>query len=138
MQTPKEIQDFLDKAFPHNTLAVEHIGQRAATVRKGVQSKDTRPGNTISGPTMMAVADAAIYIAILGELGGGTQSVTTQLAINFLRRPKGEKDIVAKAKLVKLGRSLIVGQAELYTEGEKEMVALATATYTTPNKEPGS
>ena len=126
-----KIQKFLDDEFPQNNLVVEHTGGESSIVRKKVKSSDHRPGNTVSGPTMMTLADAAIYVAILGETGN-YGAVTIQLTINFLRKPDGYKDLIARCKLLKTGKTLVVGQVELYSEGKEEMVAQATASYTLP------
>ncbi len=132
MQTlVEDVQKFLDKEFPHNSLVIDALGSRSSLVRKKVKATDMRPGKTISGPAMMSLADAAVYVAILAEKIP-SHAVTTQLAINFLSKPDGEKDLTAKCRLVKVGKSVIVGQVEIYSDGNDEMVALATASYSLP------
>ncbi|MGB5542692.1 MAG: PaaI family thioesterase, partial [Gammaproteobacteria bacterium] len=84
------------------------------------------------GPVLMGVADAAIYVAILGELGLVALAVTTNLNINFLRKPSAERDILGKCKLIKLGRRLAIGEVLLYSEGDEEPVAHAVGTYSIP------
>jgi acyl-coenzyme A thioesterase PaaI-like protein len=90
-----------------------------------------RPGGTISGAAMFAVCDAALFVAILGEVGRVANAVTTSASINFLRRPE-PADLIGKARLIKLGKRLAVGEVALYSEGESEMVAHATGTYSIP------
>ncbi|KAG1665700.1 Cysteine--tRNA ligase [Nymphon striatum] len=85
-------------------------GNRTATVRHKVGFEELRPGGTVSGPAMMAVADVALYVTILGEIGLVALAVTTNLTINFLRKPSPEKDIVAKCSLIKVGKTLVVGE----------------------------
>jgi acyl-coenzyme A thioesterase PaaI-like protein len=81
---------------------------------------------------LMTVADVALYVAILGEIGIVPLTVTTSLTINFLRKPSADKDIVGICKLIKVGRSLAVGEVALYSEGVEGMVAHAVGTYSIP------
>jgi acyl-coenzyme A thioesterase PaaI-like protein len=94
--------------------------------------KHLRPGGTISGPTMFGVCDAALFVAILSEIGPVAHAVTTSASINFLRKP-APADLIARTRLLKLGKRLAVGEVALYSEGESEMVAHTTATYSLPN-----
>jgi acyl-coenzyme A thioesterase PaaI-like protein len=82
----------------------------------------------------MTVADVALYVTILGEIGLVPLTVTTNLNINFLRKPSPENDIIGKCKLIKIGRSLAVGEVFLYSEGDKDPVAHAIGTYSIPPK----
>ena len=129
----EEIQKFMDREFPNSGVVVEKLGNKGAVLRKKVNAKDHRPGQTISGPTMMAVADAALYIAIFGELET-YEAVTSQFSINFLSRPDGQKDLVCVCELIKMGKSLIVGNVAIYSEGVAAMVAHASGTYSIPKK----
>jgi len=90
-----------------------------------------RPGGTIGGPMLMALADIAVYGAVMAALGPVEQAVTTSLTINFLRLPP-PADIVAHARLIKIGRRLAVGTVELFSAEETEMVAHVSATYSIP------
>ena len=99
-----------------------------------VDQDDLRPGQTISGPTLMLVADLALYIAILGHVGIVAMAVTTNMNINFLRKPHGKQDIRAICNLIKIGKTLIVGEVWLYSVGVEEPVAHVTATYAIPQK----
>ena len=90
-----------------------------------------RPGGTISGPTMMALADVALYVAVLAAIGPVPLAVTINLNINFLRKP-GRCELTAEARLLKLGKRLATGEVTLRCEGEKEAVAHVTATYSIP------
>ena len=96
--------------------------------------KQLRPGGTVSGPVLMSIADIAIYIAILGEIGIVPLAVTTSLTINFLRRPSADRSIVAECSLIKVGRALIVGEVSLYSKGSEDMVAHVVGTYSIPPK----
>ena len=100
-------------------------------IRRKFNEKSLRPGGTISGPTMMGLTDFAIYVAILASVGPVPLAVTTNLNINFLRKP-AQRDLIAAARLIKLGKRLAVGEVEIYSDGEDEMVAHATSTYSIP------
>ena len=132
MATKAEIVAFLAKEFPQTRCTVEAVGERAATVKHQVGVNELRPGGTVAGPVLMAVADVALYVAILGEIGIVPLTVTTNLSINFLRKPGADRDIVGVCKLMKLGRSLAVGEVALYSEGSDEMVAHVVGTYSIP------
>ena len=132
MPTKAEITEFLRAEFPQSKVTVVAVGNASATVRHRVGVDELRPGGTVSGPVLMTVADVALYVAILGEIGIVPLTVTTSLSINFLRKPSSAKDIVGVCKLIKLGRSLAVGEVTLYSEGNEEAVAHAVGTYSIP------
>jgi len=132
MPTHADISAFLATEFPQNKCTVEAVGNASATVRHPVGFAELRPGGTVSGPVMMAVVDVALYVAILGEIGIVPLTVTTSLNINFLRKPSAERAIIGVCKLLKLGKSLAVGEVSLYSEGIAEPVAHAVGTYSIP------
>ncbi len=132
--TVEQLATFLKTEFPQNTTIVLAAGDMGATVKVKIGFKDLRPGNTISGPTMMALADVALYVAILAEIGIVPLAVTTSLSFNFLRKPKAGCDLVGVCKLIKLGRTLAVGDINLYSEGDADPVAHAVGTYAIPRK----
>jgi acyl-coenzyme A thioesterase PaaI-like protein len=132
MATKAEIVEFLATEFPQTRCTVEAVGGRAATIKHHVGLNELRPGGTVAGPVLMAVADVALYVAILGEIGIVPLTVTTNLSINFLRKPSADRDIVGVCKLMKLGRSLAVGEVALYSEGSDEIVAHVVGTYSIP------
>ena len=132
MATKAEIVEFLAAEFPQSKCTVEAVGNGAATIRHRVGIDELRPGGTVSGPVMMTVADVALYVAILGEIGIVPLTVTTSLSINFLRKPSASRDVVGVCKLMKLGKSLAVGEVALYSEGSDEPVAHAVGTYSIP------
>jgi uncharacterized protein (TIGR00369 family) len=131
--TAAELQSFLDKAFEANHLTILSADKVGARVHMKIGKPHLRPGNTISGPAMMGLADAAMYIALLSRIGMIALAVTTNFNINFLRRPKAE-NIIAEAKILKLGKRLAVGEITIFTEGEDDPVAHATCTYSIPEK----
>lgn len=134
MATREEVVAFMTSEFPQNKCEVVAVGNRSATVKRPVGQDDLRPGGTVSGPVLTAVADAALYAAILGEIGIVPLAVTTSLTINFLRKPSAGQSIVGVCKLLKLGRSLIVGEVSLYSEGVPDLVAHAVGTYSIPQQ----
>jgi len=113
MATKAEIVEFLAREFPQSKCVVEEVGSRSATVSHPVGKDQLRPGETVSGPLLMAVADVALYVAILGTIGIVPLAVTTSLTINFLRKPSPHRPIVGVCQLLKVGRSLIVGEVAL-------------------------
>lgn len=130
--TKEEISAFLAVEFPQTKCIIRETGGMGAVVSHPVGPHELRPGGTVSGPTLMAVADFALYVAILGELGMVHMTVTTNLNINFLRKPPADRDIVAVCRLIKLGRTLAVGEVSLYSEGREEPVAHVVGTYHIP------
>src|ERR1041384_4050612 len=131
-----QIEDLLSREFPQgynpdSGLAIEHVEFGAARVRRKFNPKSLRPGGTISGPTMMALADFALYVAVFSAIGPEPLAVTTNLNINFLRKP-AQADLIAEARLMKVGKRLAVGEVTIYSAGEDEPVAHVTSTYSIP------
>jgi acyl-coenzyme A thioesterase PaaI-like protein len=134
MVTKAEIVDFLAREFPQSKCVVEEVGSRTATVTHPVGKDHLRPGETVSGPLLMAVADIALYVAILATIGIVPLAVTTSLTINFLRKPSPHRPIIGVCQLLKVGRSLVVGEVALYSGRNEELVAKAVGTYSIPPK----
>lgn len=132
MVTREAMTAFLNAEFPQTKCTVEAIGGRSATVRHAIGFDELRPGGTVSGPVLMAVADVALYVAILGEIGLVPLAVTTGLTINFLRKPSAQRDILGVCRLLKVGRTLAVGEVSLFSEGDPEPVAHVVGTYSIP------
>ena len=132
MVSKEMMTEFLSSEFPQTKCVVEAVGGRSATVRHKVSFDELRPGGTVSGPVLMTVADVALYVAILGEIGLVALTVTTSLTINFLRKPSSDKDIIGVCTLLKIGKSLAVGEVSLYSEGDREPVAHVVGTYSIP------
>jgi uncharacterized protein (TIGR00369 family) len=132
-----EIESFLDSIFPQlqhdgeRAIRVEAVGPMTARIRLLAHERHLRPGNTISGPAMFMLADVSVYIAILAHIGREALAVTSNLNINFLRRPP-HGDMIAHCRLLKLGKRLAVGEAALFADGGDEPVAHAVATYSIP------
>jgi uncharacterized protein (TIGR00369 family) len=130
--TKHEMAQFLLQEFPQNKSTVESVGDGMATVRHAVGEAELRPGGTVAGQVMMAVADVALYVAILGEIGIVPLTVTTSLNFNFMRKPASDRAIIGVCKLLKLGKTLAVGEVTLYSEGVDDPVAHAVGTYAIP------
>jgi uncharacterized protein (TIGR00369 family) len=130
--TKEEVAAFLAAEFPQAKCVIREVGQGGCTLSLDVGTEDLRPGGTVSGPALMGLADVALYVAILGEIGIVPLAVTTSLTINFLRKPVSSKTVVAVCKLMKVGRSLAVGEVSLYSEGAAEPVAHVVGTYAIP------
>lgn len=134
--TAEELGAFLDAQFPQmNTdgqrFIVEAVNGRSVRIRMTYSDRMLRPGGTISGPSMFALADITMYGAVLAQIGPRPLAVTTSLTINFLRRPL-PGDMLGEATILKLGRRLAVGEIGLRSVGEEELAAHATATYSIP------
>lgn len=133
MLTAAAITRFFDETFPHNGLIIEHADGASARCRRRYDDSQLRPGGTISGPTMMALADTVAYVLVLSAIGLEPLSVTTNLSINFLRKP-APNDIIAEARLLKLGKALAVCDVLIRSEGSDDPVAHAVVTYSIPPK----
>jgi len=116
-------------------FVVEDVGEMTARVRLRATRRNLRPGGTLSGASLMALADLAIYAALLGEIGLVPLAVTTSLTINFLRKPP-LADVLAEARLLKVGKSLAFGEIVLVSDGDPRPVAHATSTYSIPPRPP--
>lgn len=132
MVTQTELSDFLLREFPQNKCTITALGPLSATVRHVIGHAELRPGGTVSGPVMMTVADVALYVAILNEIGIVPLAVTTSLSFNFMRKPASDRAIIGECRLMKVGRTLAVGEVTLYSEGEDAPVAHAVGTYAIP------
>ena len=134
----EEIVAFITAEFPQTKCVIEAVGNNGATLSHEIGINELRPGGTVSGPVLMNVADVAIYVAILGKIGIVPLTVTTSLTINFLRKPSAEARIIAECTLLKVGRTLIVGEVSLYSEGSKDLVAHVVGTYSVPPNSSGA
>lgn len=127
-----QLTEFLKQEFPQTSIVIDAVGEGWIKVRQAIELKHLRPGNTVSGPSLMAVADVALYLAILAIKGPVALAVTTNLNINFLRKPAADKDIIGDCRLIKIGKRLVVGEVFIYSDGDPEAVAHVTATYSIP------
>jgi len=132
MATKDELTNFFKTDFPQADFIIESVGDKSACIRKKINHNHLRPGGTVSGPVLMEMADAALYVTILSEIGLVALAVTTNLNINFLRKPSSAADVLAECKLIKLGKTLAIGEVTLYSDGMAEPVAHAVGTYAIP------
>ena len=110
----------------------EEVRADGVTVRMHAHEKHLRPGGTVSGPAMFALADVAIYLAVLSRIGPKALAVTTNCSIDFMRKPVAGRDLIGDAHLLKLGRALAVGEVYLRSDGSDAVVARANLTYSLP------
>jgi len=136
-----QVEALINSHFPQihvggRAMLIEEAGARHARVRLKKQDRHLRPGGTVSGPTMFTLADFSVYVAVIATLGeAGIEAVTTNLNINFLAKPE-PRDLIAQVRLLRLGRRLAVGEAQLFSDGEADPVAHAIATYALPSPPP--
>jgi uncharacterized protein (TIGR00369 family) len=133
--TAADIERFVAEQFPQAAGfgVIEDVTDQTLRLRVPYRDAYLRPGGTLSGPTLMTAADTAVYFLLLANLGPVALAVTTSLDIHFLRRPAA-RDLLADARLLKLGKRLAVGDVLLRIDGEPEPVAQANVTYSIPDR----
>ena len=119
--------------FRYGSFVIEYADGRTCRIRQGFHESMLRPGGTVSGPTLMALADCAMYVVLLSAIGPVGLAVTTNLNINFLRKGEAGHDVLAAAKILKLGKRLAVGEVTLLSAASDDPIAHVTATYSIPN-----
>src|SRR6202140_587891 len=134
--TRKELTELLRAEFPEmfnseSGYEIEKVWHGGCVVRRHFDRTALRPGGTLSGATMMALADFAVYVAVLAAVGWVPLAVTPNLTINFLKKP-AQRALLAGARPIKLGKRLAGGEVEIRSDGEAELVAHATSTYSIP------
>ena len=136
VMTTAELDAFLHREFPQfygeGGLIIEQADGKILRLRQTYHPRMLRPGRTISGPTLMALADVCMYAAVLSMIGPIGLAVTTNLNINFLRKADEGHDLVGEARLLKLGKRLAVGDVSMFSVAHPEPVAHATLTYSIP------
>lgn len=134
VMTEAELGAFMRREFPQVAadFVIERLAPGEIDVRMPVAERHLRPGGTVSGPAMFALADVAIYLALLAVIGPQALAVTTNCAIDFLRKPAAGHDLVARARLLKVGRTLAVGDVLVFSDGQEGPVARAGLTYSIP------
>jgi len=132
--TIEELEGFIAEVFPqvNGDFVVEELDEMRIRVRLATSDKHLRPGGTISGPSMFALADVAVYMAVLAMIGPQALAVTTNCSIDFMRKPEAGKDLIAECRLLKLGRVLAVGDVLMVSQGSDKPVARASLTYSIP------
>ncbi|EBA17746.1 thioesterase family protein [Roseobacter sp. SK209-2-6] len=132
----KGLQAYMDEIFPQvaEDFAIDELSEAGITMRLKVAERHLRPGGTVSGPSMFSLADCTVYALVLSRLGQEALAVTTNCSLDFMRKPEAGRDIIAKGTLLKLGRSLAVGDVHMFSEGSDRLVARSTMTYSIPPK----
>lgn len=130
----EELMGYLDEVFPQVTgeFAIEDLGDMRIRTRLNVGERHLRPGGTVSGPSIFALADVSVYLAVLAMIGREALAVTTNCSIDFMRKPAAGVDLIAECRLLKLGRVLAVGEVLIFSEGMDQPVARASMTYSIP------
>ncbi len=113
-------------------FGIDHVDGATLRLRLIVADRHLRPGGTVSGPSIFALADVAMYLAILSRIGPVALAVTTNCSIDFMRKPAAGRDLLAEARILKLGRSLAVGDVLVFSEAVPDPVARAGLTYAIP------
>ncbi|MAX74271.1 MAG: thioesterase [Nioella sp.] len=128
------LEAFLVSEFPQvsDDYSIERVEEMALSVRLRVSDRHLRPGGTISGPSMFALADVGVYLAILAMIGPVALAVTTNISMDFMRKPAAGTDLIGDTRLLKLGRLLAVGDCLIRSEGSEAPVARASLTYAIP------
>lgn len=111
---------------------VARADEAGVALRLKVSDKHLRPGGTVSGPAIFALADVAMYLAVLSRIGPVALAVTVNCAVDFMRKPAAGRDLLGEARVLKLGRSLAVGDVMIFSEGQADPVARASLTYAIP------
>jgi uncharacterized protein (TIGR00369 family) len=132
-----ELEKFLDAEYPQifrgGDISIESVDGASCLLRQRYSDQMLRPGGTVSGPTLMALADFAMYVVLLSAIGPVGLAVTTNLNINFLRKGQPGQDVLAAARLLKLGKRLAVGEVSLLSGTSADPIAHVTSTYSIPN-----
>jgi uncharacterized protein (TIGR00369 family) len=135
--TVADLERFLHVEFPQafsgGDISIESADGVSCLLRQRYSDQMLRPGGTISGPTLMALADFAMYVVLLSAIGPVGLAVTTNLSINFLRKGQPGQDVLAAARLLKLGKRLAVGEINLLSGTSPDPIAHAISTYSVPN-----
>jgi uncharacterized protein (TIGR00369 family) len=130
--TVEQLQHFMQTEFEGFKTDIKIAQSEYCELIRRIDATDLRPGGTVSGPTMMELADTALYVAVLATVGLIPLAVTTNLSINFLRKPAAHSNLRAVCVLHKVGRSQAVGSVEIFSEGSDAAVAHAVGTYAIP------
>ena len=129
----EDLRTFMKREFPQldESFEIVSIDTGSATMHLHADDQHLRPGGTVSGPSLFALADVAAYAAILGHIGPVALAVTTNLNINFLRKAN-PGTVKAIARILKLGKRLAVLEISMTSSETGELIAHATATYSIP------
>lgn len=132
--TAEELQAFVAEVFPQvkDDFVIEELADMRVKVRMRIGEQHLRPGGTVSGPSMFALADVSVYLAVMAMIGPKALAVTTNSSLDFMRKPASGVDLIGECRLLKLGKVLAVGDVLLFSEGMAQPVARASMTYSIP------
>ena len=135
LMTKEELNEFLEKEFPqvNKNFEILKVSDKNFSMLMHISSEHLRPGATVSGPAMFLLADVTFYLATLSVIGPKSLTVTTNCSINFLRKP-AVSDLISEARVLKIGKTLSVGDVFIYSKDVKDPVAHATLTYAIPRE----
>ena len=130
-----DLENFLEKEFPQvsNNFKILNTKPNSLSMLMHISDEHLRPGGTVSGPTMFLLADVSFYLATLSIIGPKSLTVTTNCSVNFLRKPN-ISDLISESRVLKIGKTLSVGDVLIYSKGIKEPVAHASLTYSIPRE----
>ena len=130
-----DLENFLEKEFPQvsNNFKILNTKPNSLSMLMHISDEHLRPGGTVSGPTMFLLADVSFYLATLSMIGPKSLTVTTNCSINFLRKPN-ISDLISETRVLKIGKTLSVGDVLIYSNGIKEPVSHASLTYSIPRE----
>ena len=130
----EEMTGFLQEVFPQvdGMFGIDRLDADLLVMRLFSHDRHLRPGGTVSGPAMFSLADVAAYVATMARIGREALAVTTHCSIDFMRKPVSGADVLAEARILKLGKALSVTDVLLFSEGQSEPVAHASLTYSLP------
>ncbi|MGV6847787.1 MAG: PaaI family thioesterase [Marinibacterium sp.] len=129
-----DLAAYLGEVFPQVSalFAIEMLAPMQMTMRLIVDESHLRPGGTVSGPAIFGLADVTVYAMVLSMIGRQSLAVTTNCSIDFMRKPAAGRDLMAEGRLLKLGRTLAVGDVLITSHGDIRPVARASLTYAIP------
>ena len=130
----QEVSNFLKEVFPQieGEFVIDALASDTITMRLLVGDRHLRPGGTVSGPSMFALADVCAYAMVLGRVGRKALAVTTSCSLDFMRKPEAGRNIIGQGRLLKLGKLLAVVDILMMSEGSDKAVARASMTYAIP------
>jgi uncharacterized protein (TIGR00369 family) len=132
--TQDELMTYLEEVFPQvqGEFTIDALDEMRIRMRLNVGERHLRPGGTVSGPSIFALADVSVYLAVMAMIGREALAVTTSCSIDFMRKPEAGADLIAECRLLKLGRVLAVGEVLIFSDGGDQPVARASMTYSIP------
>ena len=127
----KNLLEYVEGIFSQikGEFTIDSLEENAIIVRMSVEERHLRPGGTVSGPSMFALADVSVFMSVIAAIGPKALTVTTNCSMDFMRKPLANADLIATCKLLKIGKTLAVGDVLIYSDGTQDAAARATLTY---------